>query len=207
MTSQPTNRPTTARTGRLIVIEGNDATGKTTLAGRLAEALDARLLSTPPAGLKPLRQAVEREYDGCGLAHQLFYASTVAFVSEMARRLVTQGRHVVVDRYWLSTLVYDALRPGAVDLAAVGAGLLAADHTVLLETAEPERRRRLAVRGMSIGDRRGLPHALRLNRAFRAALGHPLAGRPLVLDTTACPPELCVARVLDALQGCAPQAA
>jgi thymidylate kinase len=180
-----------------VVVEGNDATGKSTLVSLLAERLDAVALSTPPAALKPVRATVDAAYDGDGLARQLFYASTVAWVSGEARRLLAAGRSVVVDRYWLSTRVYDAFRPGVVDLSALEPRLLPADVTVLLETAEEERRRRLFVRGASPADRRGLAHSGEINEGFRRALASPLAGAALVVDTTRTGPTECARRVCD----------
>ncbi len=181
--------------GCFIAIEGNDATGKTTLATLLAEALPAERLATPPAALRPVRRDIDQCYEGHGLAGQLFYASTVAYVADVARLATAKGRHVVVDRYWLSTCAYDALRDGAISLDAVARGLFPADATILLETPEPERLRRMHARGASPADLAALPHAALVNRRLRDGLGHPLAGRGLVLDTGSLGPEACAAHV------------
>ena len=78
----------------LIVLEGLDATGKSTIARSLAQSLDAELMSTPPSELRGVRTYVDDLYEANGLASQLFYASTVAFASDRARALMAKGRSV-----------------------------------------------------------------------------------------------------------------
>jgi dTMP kinase len=173
------------RAAQMLVLEGLDGAGKSTLGTRVARRLGAVLLSTPPAELRSQRGAIDTAYSACGLASQLFYASTVALVSQQAHTLIHAGHDVVIDRYWLSTLAYDTLRPGAVDLRAVEAQLHPADLTVLVEVDEAERRRRIQERGLvTAGDLQSLRASRRLRRAFRDGLRHAVAGRPLVLDVT-----------------------
>jgi dTMP kinase len=181
---------------RFIVFEGLDATGKSTLARLVAQRLNAVVVATPPAELSAIRPVIDRLYRDSPVAAQLFYASTVVHISEFARRLLQAGRVVVCDRYWLSTVVYDALRPGCRDLSLLEAGLLRADLTVLLESSSDERRKRLEQRGATLADLAALRSAERLARAFRAALASPLAGRTLFIDTGQGQPEACAARVL-----------
>jgi thymidylate kinase len=181
---------------RLIVIEGLDATGKTTLARRLGEELRAVVLATPASELADIRARIEGACNGSGLAAQLFYASAVAAASERARLELAAGRSVVVDRYWLSTRVHDALRTGAVDLAAVERALAPAAVTVLLETEERERLARLKTRGATAADRRATEHASFLRAAYRRLIAAPVAGAALVLDNTLFTPDETTALVL-----------
>ncbi|MCZ2722356.1 AAA family ATPase [Marinomonas sp. 15G1-11] len=90
----------------LIVIEGLDGVGKSTIAKALSTRLNAELLSTPDPALKKARQIIDEGYSGTPLARQLFYASSVVHASEKIKHLKEQRKIVVVDRYWLSTQVY-----------------------------------------------------------------------------------------------------
>lgn len=180
-----------------VVCEGLDGTGKSTAAKGLAKALGAVLLRTPPDALEAVRPTIDACYAEDGLASQLFYASSVVHVSNEVRRLLAEGRSVVVDRYWLSTRVYDALRPGAADLSLLESRLVPAHATILFETEEGERQRRLLARGATAADLRTLTCGWTLVRRYRETLAHPIAGRSLVLDTTSRTPEECVALVVD----------
>jgi dTMP kinase len=177
----------------LIALEGLDATGKSTLATLLAESIGAVKLSTPPAELRgACRDTIDAAVKGHSLAGQLFYASTVALVSDQVRDVLAAGRSVVVDRYWLSTLVYNRLRPGAADLEAIEQLLLPADLTVLVETADVVRRGRLLQRGATPSDRLALHRGAELAAAYRSVLSRPIAGESLVVDSTHTgPAQLC----------------
>jgi thymidylate kinase len=90
----------------LIVIEGLDGTGKSTIAKALASSINAKLLSTPGVEFLETRKIMDQVYENNPLARQLYYASTVVYLSERLKDLMTQGEVVVIDRYWLSTMVY-----------------------------------------------------------------------------------------------------
>jgi thymidylate kinase len=187
--------------GRLIVLEGLDGTGKTTLGRALADRLGAAWSATPPAALREMRGAVDLAYARSPVAAQLFYAATVVGVSDEARQIMLRGQDVVCDRYWLSTLVYAHHRAHHVDLSAVEPLLVPADATLLVELDEPVRRARLRARGLSVLDRMTLEPALArsLRDSFRAALEHPVAGRGLRLDITGLNERAALEAALEAL--------
>ncbi len=128
-----------------IVIEGLDGTGKSTLAKALAKKLDAELLSTPDIALKDARSTIDDAYQDSPLARQLFYASTVVDVSEKIKRLLSEGKNIVVDRYWLSTQVYHNWKSNGrhFDLDEVEQYLAKPDFTIYLNLPLAERKARL----------------------------------------------------------------
>lgn len=166
-----------------IALEGMDGTGKSTLARALAEALDARLLRTPADELAHARPDIDAALAPSAVATQLFYAATVALASDQARRLMADGRSVVMDRYWASTLAYAQCRSDQVELDGVARTLLTPDLTVYLTADDRVRARRMARRGMSVADRASLAQRAALRAAYeRALLAFP--GRRLLrLDT------------------------
>lgn len=172
--------------GRLIAVEGLDGTGKTTLSRGLAEALDAVWTTTPPPGLRAVRDVLDAACARHPVAAQLFYASAVVAAAEQALDHLVAGRDVVFDRYWLTTCVYAEARGRLVRLPQVERLLPPADVTILVELDEPERIRRLLARGASDHDRDTLDprRAAAIGRAYRMALRRPIAGIGVVLDVT-----------------------
>ena len=67
--------------GRLLVLEGLDGSGKTTLARALADHLGAVPCTTPDPRLRAVRQVVDEALAADPLAGPLFYASTVLAAS------------------------------------------------------------------------------------------------------------------------------
>lgn len=170
--------------GRMIVVEGLDGVGKTVLSRRLADALGAVWLTTPPAELRPLRGPFDRFLSDRPAASQLFYAAMVLAVGQEADALRARGRDVVIDRYWATTRAYGLVRGSPLDLVEVEALIPAADLTVLVDLAEPTRRDRLRAREVSALDRETLDPeiAAALRRALRAQLLGRVSGRPILID-------------------------
>lgn len=107
--------------GRIIVLEGPDGVGKTTLAKRLAEDLDARglpvrLMSFPGREPGTLGRLVyDLHHDPAALnvnsisetARQaLHVAAHLDVIERVIAPALADGITVVLDRYWWSTVIY-----------------------------------------------------------------------------------------------------
>lgn len=137
----------------VIVIEGLDATGKTTLTESLRDALGATLLRSPPQCLSPLRARFDREPP---LIRRAFYALGNYITAEQVGQ---EGMKtpVIVDRFWHSTAAYaiaTAVSGPVSNLPAEGSevyrwpsDLLQPSLVVLLTLDPEERKRRLRDRG------------------------------------------------------------
>src|SRR2546422_940162 len=99
----PRKHTSTGDSHKLIVVEGIDGTGKTTVARRLATAIRAKYLRTPPPRFDSLRKYVDKE--ASVETRFLFYLCSVAYASDIIRRELTK-RDVVCDRYLGTTLAY-----------------------------------------------------------------------------------------------------
>ncbi|KAG7224204.1 hypothetical protein INR49_019939 [Caranx melampygus] len=154
----------------VIVIEGLDATGKTTLTESLRDALGAALLRSPPQCLSPWRARFDKEPP---LIRRAFYALGNYITAE---QIGQEGMKtpVIVDRFWHSTAAYaiaTAVSGPSSNLPAEGSevyrwpsDLLQPSLVVLLTLDPEERKRRLRDRGQGkTEEEQELDH----NRLFR----------------------------------------
>lgn len=184
--------------GRLIVVEGLDGVGKSTLSRGLAAALGAEWRTTPSPALRQHRVAFDDAYRSVPAASQLFYAATVVHAATEAEAVRRAGRDVVFDRYWCTTRAYARAAGSPLDLEEVEHALPAADVTLLVDLEESERRARLDRRGSSELDRATLDPTRRsaLRNELRAALTRPIAGRARILDVSGLGPDEAVRAAL-----------
>lgn len=138
---------------RFIVLEGLDGVGKSTLAKDLAAHLDAQFMSTPGAAFSGIRNQVLDAFGSDQLAKALFYTATVSSEGIKARAIVDQGRTVVMDRYWASTVTYAKARGVTANLDALANDFAMPDICVLITLDEAIRLARLRERGMTPEDR------------------------------------------------------
>jgi dTMP kinase len=171
---------------RLLVIEGLDGAGKSTLTKVVASALNAELLSTPGRDFDDMRPFLEENYKDHPDSRQLFYFSTVVRCSDKARSALAAGRNVVIDRYLASTQVYAQLRGPHLLLENLEKRLIQPDLWVFLDCADHERKRRMQRRGiLTAEDERSLADAPRLRALYQDYFQRsPLVGHLLNLDST-----------------------
>lgn len=180
----------------LIAVEGLDGCGKSTLARALADAIGAVFLRTPQDLDAETRTAMEAHCARSVLARMLFYSATVAAAAVEVRAALAAGRSVVVDRYWLSTVVYHRVMGSPIMLDEVTDALPPADFTIFLQAPLEVRAQRVRSRGQATdADRWSLqPDPSRRIEALYRELGrHRIAGRFLELDASEQTPDQLVA--------------
>lgn len=189
MSPAPVSQPRTPVTAPLVVIEGLDGVGKTTLSRALARALDAQWRTTPGEEIRSVREAFESGLTGSRAARSLGYAATVISEGNHARALTRSGVPVVLDRYWLSTRVY-APADARAALDSVERLVPPADLTLYVWAPESVRRARLQARGLTAEDERTLAEGTALDRAFRARRRSRIAGTFHILDARRSPADV-----------------
>ena len=143
-------------TGRLIVLEGGEGTGKTTQARRLARHLGATLTFEPgatPIGARIRDLLLDPEVKGLDARAEalLLAADRAQHVAEVVGPALERGEVVVSDRFVGSSLAYQG-HGRQLDLTEVArlsewaTGGLVPDVVVLLELAVHEAHARLAQR-------------------------------------------------------------
>ena len=173
-----------------IVIEGLDGVGKSTITKALATAINAVVLTTPGDKFKGIRDQLEVIYQDNHQARQLFYMSTVVSISEQVRDLISKGKNVIVDRYWLSTQVYHHWKSdnSHFELLDVEKTLLAPDITLYLELPLDQRKKRLAGRTVNtVEDNLTLTETVdtELNNLYAQYSNASITGRWLRVDANA----------------------
>ncbi|NXX94029.1 CMPK2 kinase, partial [Centropus bengalensis] len=138
----------------VIVLEGLDATGKTTVAGSVKDALNAVLLRSPPACISQWRAIFDEE--PAPIRRAFYAAGNYILASEIAR--ASTQAPVIIDRYWHSTAAYTIateikgkvqdLPPAHDEVYQWPEDLLKPDLVLLLTVDPEERARRLRHRGL-----------------------------------------------------------
>jgi dTMP kinase len=181
------------KTAPIIVVEGLDGVGKTTLSKALAASLGASWLTTPGAPIREVRAAFDAGLADSPVARAVGYGATVLAAGARAQRIAASGRPVVIDRFWLSTRVY-AVPEADAALAALEPYVPPPTLTLFAWAPEEVRRARLGGRteGLSEGDLETLvgARARELAARYRALATSPAAGRFIELDCSGAASEV-----------------
>lgn len=191
-------------TGKFIVIEGLDATGKSTLVEKLTERLNATLLQCPPRLEAPeLSKCDLRPYfdDRPPAQRRAYYRAGNLIASEQVERALHYG-HVVMDRYWTSTVAFTALDDDS-DLdrewqRRYPPELRKPDAVILLTAVEESRSKRMCGRGKpATGEEQKLAEDFARREAVLKAYR---MFTPIEIDTSHRDPDAVLEAVLAALQ-------
>lgn len=185
-----------------VAFEGLDGSGKSTCAAQAARNLGAEYLTTPSPLIRQFRGDIVASFGSSQEAAQLFYLSTVFAASGQVRSLLSDGRSVVMDRYFLSTQAYAQFRGSRLELDELHKHLVPADLTVYLDAPLAVRRQRLEARHCTHEDRETLTAAaddrLRALHAQRSELG--IVGRWLRIDSAQASPAEITCQIVRALK-------
>ncbi len=182
---------------RLIVIDGPDGSGKTTQARRLRDDLAGRgepvtLFRDP--GDTDVGEAIRKQL--LSLEHRemtpttetfLYMASRAQLVEEKVRPALSEGRTVLLDRYYYSTAAYQGIAgdvglEDVLELARVATGGLQPDHTFLLDVPAEVGLERLADDPDRM-EEKGLDFHRTVRKAY-LRLAERFPDRTTVLDAT-----------------------
>lgn len=135
----------------IIVLEGLEGTGKTSLATILCERHGCKYVKTPPVEFTPLRSFVATQ-DNPNMEFY-FYLSGVFAVQDIIRPFKGSPRHAVVDRYIHTPIAYHARGRTFAYPAFAERRLLRADVTIHVTCSTDARSRRKMERGFHLFER------------------------------------------------------
>lgn len=144
--------------GKIIVIEGPDATGKSTLVRRLVDTLDAVSYPCPKGDhetTKILYDLMKRYPDNEAGSKKVLALTTHAFNIDRMEKLREEGNTVICDRSILSLVAYQRMTYNEVKAVfdVVNVPLDFYDLAIVLSADEQTIVDRLKTRGMDILDR------------------------------------------------------
>ncbi len=122
---------------QIVVLEGADGVGKTTVCKEISKATGHEYIKTPSGVyglLKPHFDLPDADF----MARFFFYCAGVHESSELIRQMIAQGKNVVVDRFIDSLELYHSELTGT-DLKGKtdGFGFMKPDLVIIL-TADPD---------------------------------------------------------------------
>ena len=195
--------------GLFIALEGLDGSGTTTQIGRLTEALpDTHRTAEPSTGPvgRLIRRALQGEAPlGDGVLPYLFAADRQDHLEREIAPAVAEGRLVVTDRYYASSLAYQSLAAPLDFVLSLNERFRAPDLTIFLDLPVEECLDRIESRMASSGQPRerfeNLAQLQEISAAYGAALA-VLGGRGeriVVVDGAGTPDEV-FARIMVTLR-------
>jgi dTMP kinase len=132
--------------GNLYVFEGMDGVGKSTVAQKFADQIDAAYLETPGAGVQEIREYVDSQMHDRQTKFLMYLASNSAIADQVEPQLEA-GNDIVLDRYYPTTIVYNEAaeeeNPEKWRELAEEFDFLEPDHIFYLWTDEETRKERM----------------------------------------------------------------
>jgi len=195
--------------GCFIAIEGLDGCGSTTQLGLLAEALD-RVHTTAEPSKGPvgmlIRQALRHEVElSDAILPTLFAADRMDHLEREIEPALREGKIVITDRYYGSSLAYQSLIAPLDKVAALNADFRSPDLTLFLDIAPEKALERIDARGEAKERFESLARLQEIAAAFGIAMALlQQKGEKIVHIDALGSPEEVHARILNAVRPCLP---
>ena len=136
---------------KMVVIEGIDGVGKTTLAHLLEERLGYIYLYTPQSPFADIREEIEKAKDIN--TRFFYYLASVVAIQPYLTAMISQGKRVVVDRYIYSTIaMHQVLGANVSAVTMEQLPIRWPDYGIHLTAIVSERIKRLSLRKKQIHD-------------------------------------------------------
>ncbi|MBI3888600.1 hypothetical protein HY311_02305 [Candidatus Nomurabacteria bacterium] len=174
----------------IVAVEGIDCAGKGEVCPRLATALNAILYKTPPEHMRGEQDRINATATD---AEHYSYFTRVVQTASKELTVLAATCNIVVDRYWMTTVVYHRVMGIPAELADMG-NIVLPDFTVYLTVSPEAQAKRMNGRGMSPGDKRmdGRQHLIR--KVYEEVLAKQ--SKVICVDTSNITPEQVIDLIL-----------
>jgi thymidylate kinase len=178
----------------MIVLESLDGIGKSTIGPALAEKMGGVYIATPIDEYQKYRKMANSN----NVARFFYFLSAVVSASDVIRRLLQDGKTVIVDRYIDSTFAcHEALGVNTTNLVNEEAlDIVQPDYIFYLTIPDDERHKRLTQRPTTDYDRYLEADEQLQLRTHQAFLARPI----IVLDITSLDVPACVNKILKKIE-------
>lgn len=181
----------------IIALEGVDGSGKTTTCGFLVQAIGAVYQATPPPEYMKLRRDIDS--NASDWERYRFYLAGVQAASLELVRLQAEGKTVVLDRYWMTTVAYRRAN-GIPAIREHFGDIIEPDILVYLDVNPEVQLQRMVHRGLSVGDRRDASVMSAVRREYELLV---VDVKGLVrIDTSFLSPHEVAEEVISAISPC-----
>lgn len=178
----------------MIVLESLDGIGKSTIGPALAERMGGVYIATPIGEYQEHRKMANAN----NVSRFFYFLSAVVSASDVIRKLLAEGKTVIVDRYIDSTFAcHEALGVDTYNLVNEEAlDIVQPDYIFYLTIPNDERHKRLTQRPTTDYD-----HHLESDEQLQLRTHAAFLTRPvIVLDITSLDIPACVDRILQEIE-------
>lgn len=182
--------------GMLVVLEGINSAGKDTQSDRLSEQVGCEVMHYPdffnPVG-ELIGKFLNNELELSPEVQFLLYAADMLKDKSSIRKMLGEGKTVILNRYITSTIAYQSVQGFSMDKAisfAESFGFLKPDRIIYLDISPKTSIKRKAVEKGNVDRFEGLEFQQKIYKAYRELISRNFMANWTVLDGEQAPEKV-----------------
>jgi len=167
---------------KIILIEGLDGVGKTTLALEISKHFHAYYIPMMSPEVKNIREKLFNEWNGARHSIDLVYLASIYFQSHLIECFKKKFSYIVLDRYLLSYLAYNPFDLSELKIKEIMSTLNHVDITFILTSPHSTRIKRLMTRPIQESSKNQPIPVSKINSKFQEYISFDFFGKTLIID-------------------------